>query len=289
MSLATDFANTLDTVIRSFNISVGSTVFIFGLIGNILDGIVFISLKTFRRSPCALFLLFLSLSDSGILIFNTLPSIFVNIFKDYDNVNRIFPCKIAVTFAQIFGLMSQIILCFAAFDQYKATSLQENRKIISQKRIRHLMFIGSFVSVLYGIPFLALFDAQLLSGTNSTTCRPNDDYGIFSKFVIYVSLPIIDGFIPLFIMSVFGSMAFGNVRTMHKRKVHIIRLRSEQQLTAMVLVKILCAFITLVPFLIVYVIRFIVSWRTTNLIVQKQFQLVNRVFTLLFFSNYGVS
>ncbi|CAF3526069.1 unnamed protein product [Rotaria sp. Silwood1] len=74
--------------------------------------------------------------------------------------------------------------------------------------MHRLIVISIFLSILYGIPFLVFYDIQPLSGTNTTTCRRNNNNGPFSKYVIYVSLPVIDGFIPIFIMSVAGFIAF---------------------------------------------------------------------------------
>ncbi|CAF3568822.1 unnamed protein product [Rotaria sp. Silwood1] len=182
-----------------------------------------------------------------------------------------------------------MIICFAAVDQYMSTSMHERRQAINLKCMHRLIVISIFLSILYGIPFLVFYDIQPLSGTNTTTCRPNDNNGPFSKYVIYVSLPVIDGFIPIFIMSIAGFIAFLKVRTITKRKVHIIRLRLEQQLTAMVVMKILGVFITIIPFLILYIIRYIISWRSNDSIVQEQLRLVYHVFTILFFINYAVS
>ncbi|CAF3467920.1 unnamed protein product [Rotaria sp. Silwood1] len=288
MSFTTDFISALDLAIRYLNISAESFVFIFGIIGNILNIIVFISLKTFRTNPCAFCLLILSISDSGMLLFNTLPNIFVNIFKVYGNVNSMFPCKISIAFGQVFGLMSHMIMCVAVIDQCMSTSTYERRQGINLKLMRCLIVIFIFVSILHGIPFLVFYDFQPLPGINATACVPKNKDGPFAKYAIYISFPIIQGFIPISIMSVFGLMAFRNVRTMSKRKVSIIRLRLEQQLTAMVLIRILSVCITVIPFLIVYVIRYIISSRINNPIVQKQYQLVNRVFTILFFVNYAV-
>ncbi|CAF4533049.1 unnamed protein product [Rotaria sp. Silwood1] len=230
MSFTTDFISALDLAIRYLNISAESFVFIFGIIGNILNIIVFISLKTFRTNPCAFCLLILSISDSGMLLFNTLPNIFVNIFKVYGNVNSMFPCKISIAFGQVFGLMSHMIMCVAVIDQCMSTSTYERRQGINLKLMRCLIVIFIFVSILHGIPFLVFYDFQPLPGINATACVPKNKDGPFANVCI-----------------------------------------------------------TVIPFLIVYVIRYIISSRINNPIVQKQYQLVNRVFTILFFVNYAVS
>ncbi|CAF3525870.1 unnamed protein product [Rotaria sp. Silwood1] len=109
-----------------------------------------------------------------------------------------------------------MIICFAAVDQYMSTSMHERRQAINLKCMHRLIVISIFLSILYGIPFLVFYDIQPLSGTNTTTCRPNDNNGPFSKYVIYVSLPVIDGFIPIFIMSIAGFIAFLKLRVFVK-------------------------------------------------------------------------
>ena len=289
MSSTDDFVTKMDLAIRYFNISAGSFVFISGFFGNILNTIVFLSLKTFRKNPCAFCLLVLSIADSGLLLSNVLPSIFLNIFKEHSDVNKMFPCKIQMAFAQIFGLMSHIIMCIGAIDQFKSTSLNRPRQSFNLKWIRCLIIIAIIISILYGIPFLIYYDALPLSGTNVTVCLPKDNGGLFSKYVVYVGLPIFGGFLPVTIMSVFGLLAFRNVRRMARRNIPISRLHLDQQLTVMVLMKVLNFCVTVVPFLVIYIVRYIVSSRTNDTIIQKQFQLVNRIFTMLFFVNYAVS
>ncbi|CAF4060046.1 unnamed protein product [Rotaria magnacalcarata] len=198
-----------------------------------------------------------------------------------------FPCNIQMAFAQIVGLMSHIIMCFGAIDQFMSTSLNESRQRFNLKSIQRLIIIVIVIYILYGIPFFIYYDAIPLSGTNATACLPKDSGGLFSKYVVYIGLPIFGGFLPVTIMSTFGFLTFRNVRRMARKNIPISRLRLDQQLTAMILIKILNFFVTVVPFLVVYIVRYIVSSHTNDTIIQKQFQLVNRVFTMLFYVNYA--
>jgi len=289
MSSTTNIVATLGLITDDFTISTSLFVFIFGIIGNILNIIVFGSLKTFRKNPCAFCLLILSISDSGMLLFNTVPNILTYIFNNHGGINAIFACKISIDFGQIFALISHSIICLAAIDQYLSTSINKHYKGMSFTLTRHLIVIIIFVWILHGIPFLIYYDAQILPGTNVTSCRVNDNNGSFSKYLIYVCFPIVGGFLPISIMSVFALAALRNVRIMTKRKVNIIRLRLEQQLTAMVLMKILTICITIVPFLISYIIGYTIAYHNSDPIVQEKFLLVNRIFTFLLFVNYAVS
>ncbi|CAF4251838.1 unnamed protein product, partial [Rotaria magnacalcarata] len=182
-----------------------------------------------------------------------------------------YPCKIPVAFAQAFGLMSQIIICFAAIDPLMSTLLHKSRQRFSIELMQHLIIMANVISIsiLYGIPFRIYYDTLPLSGTNATTCVPNENNELFSEHIVYVGFLIINDFLPLTIMNLFGLLTF------------------QEQLTAMVLIKILNVCITVIPFLVFPVIRYIVSSCTNDTIIQKQIQLLNRVFTMLFFVNFA--
>ncbi|CAM4942836.1 unnamed protein product [Rotaria socialis] len=287
MSSTDDFVTEMNLVIRYFNISAGSLVFIVGLFGNIMNTIIFLSLKTFRKNPCAFCLLVMSIADSSLLLSSVLPNILLNIIKDHSDANKRLTCKIQTASAQIFGLMSHTTMCFGAIDQFTSTSLNEPRRRFNLKSIQCLIIIAIVISILYGIPFFIYYDAIPLSGTNVTVCLPKNSGGLFSKYVVYVDLPIFGGFLPVTIMSILGLLTFRNVRHMARKHTPISRLHLDQQLTGMILMKDLNFCVTVVPFLVVYIVRHIVSLHTNDTIIRTQFQLVNRVFVMLFYVNYA--
>jgi len=289
MSSTANIITTLDSVTYNFSISSYLFVLIFGIIGNIFNVIVFASLKTFWKNPCAFCLLILSISGSGMLLFSTVPLMLTDILQGHGGLNGNYLCKISIAFAQTFCLISHSIVCLAAIDQCSSTSMHERRKGMSLSLTRGLIIIFLFVSILHGIPFLIYYDTQILPGTNITLCVLKDKDEPLSKFLLYVDVPIVAGLVPIFIMSVCALIAFHNVRTMTKRRVNIIRLRLEQQLTAMVLMKIFSVSITVIPFIIIYILQYIISLYNSNPIVQKQLLLANRVGTFLLLINFAVS
>ncbi len=289
MSSTTNLGTTLSSIDYYFNISTSIFILILGIIGNSLNIIVFISLKTFRKNPCAFSLILLSISDIGMLIFSIIPNILNGISMKYNGIGAIFACKISASFGQTFGLISYYIICLASIDQCFSTAMNERYKGISANIKRRIILICIFVCTLHGIPFLIYYNEQVLPGTNTTTCRLTDNNGSFSKYLMYVGLPIIAGFLPISIMSICGLISLRNVHNMTRRRVHLIRLRLEQQLTAMVLIKILCICLIMVPFLIAYIVRYTISSHNNDPLVQKQLLLVARVFTFLLFINYAVS
>ncbi|CAF3409789.1 unnamed protein product [Rotaria socialis] len=277
----------LDSVIRYLNISVGLFLFVFGIAGNLLNIVVFSSLKTFRRNPCAVCLLVLSCCENGTLILNTLIDVLASMLNDTFDANAILPCKIRAAFAQIFATISLSMMCFSAIDQSISTSMPERHHGINPKIMRRLIAIITVLSCVHAIPFFIYYDIQPLPGTNLTICRITDAGEVFSKYFIYINLPLVNGVIPVTIMILFGLLSSRNVHRMYNRRIYIVRLRLEKQLTGMVLAKIFSFAVTVVPFLIVYIIRYSISLYITDPIFQNQILLAQRVFTLLIYANYA--
>ncbi|CAF3439868.1 unnamed protein product [Rotaria socialis] len=285
MSSPAAYMATLESVTTYFTTCVGLFIITLGMIGNILNIIVFTSLQTFRKNPCAFCLLTLSISESGMLLFFALPDTFANIFNYRRDAYVTFPCKIRMAFPQTFGMMTHFIMCYAAIDQRLSTSMPDRHHGINIRIMRHLIMIAIFISVLHSIPFFLFHNEQLLAGTNGTICRFTDTNGVFSIYAVYINLPVIQGILPISIISVFGLIALRNVRNMHKKKVQRMRLHLEQQLTSMVLTKMFSACIILMPFLIFYITRYIISANTNNTIFQRQLFTVYRFFIMLFYLN----
>lgn len=267
----------------------GIFVLIFGTIGNALNIIVFLSLQTFRRNPCAFCLLVLSISEIGTLVFFILPVTFANIFKNSASVYTLFPCKPRMGLANTFVLLSNSIMSLASIDQRLSTLLPNRHYGFNLKAMRCLIISITVISILHAIPFFVYYEEQPLSGTNGTICRISDNNKIFIIYALYVSLPVVDGLLPVMIMSIFGLLALQNVRSMRKKQVHIIRFRLEQQLTAMVLMKSFSLAITMIPFIIVYLTAYVLSLRTNDIDTRRILLQVSRLFTLLFYINYSVS
>jgi hypothetical protein len=131
-----------------------------------------------------------------------------------------------------------------------------------------LFMIAFIISSLHGIPFIIYWNIIDLPGTEGRICAASDHQGVFSKYLIYVYLPIWTGFLPVLIMSILALIAF-------------------RKLTAIVLLKIGFLFLTIIPFIIVYIIQLITPV-SNDLISYAENQLITTVFTMLYFASYAV-
>ena len=274
----------------TYYFSISSSLFIFsiGIIGNILNIIIFTSLKTFRKNPCAFCLLLLSISDSGFLVFSTVTSTFRDLFQQFSDINTVLFCKISIFFAQTFALFSHSILCLTVIDQYLSTSKIQRRNAISFKHVQWFIPILVCLCILHGFPFFIYYDEQIIPGTSVSQCRILDTNGTFAKY-LYFGVPVVAILLPVSIMTTFALLSLRNIRSMAKQRVPIIRLRIEQQITSMVLTKIFSLYISVVPFLLFYLIRNVILRNTNNLLIQQELFIASRLFNFLLYVNYAVN
>ena len=113
----------LPVITQQLTIYAGTIILILGLIGGILNLIVFLSLKIFRENSCAFYLTALSFVNITHLIFSLIPYIFIVGYGiDWSSTSMVF-CKLRFYFVQLWLLTSFTCMCLATIDQYLATCI----------------------------------------------------------------------------------------------------------------------------------------------------------------------
>ena len=133
--------------IQKYVIYVDYVIFPVGIIGNLLNIFVFTSLKLFHNNQYIFY--FISESISNIIQLFTYFLIRVLIETHaIDPVNYVlFWCKSRAMIVLSCGIISISAICFAAYDQYLATSHQFHlRKMSTIKLARFLIFIAICIS-----------------------------------------------------------------------------------------------------------------------------------------------
>ncbi|CAF1470681.1 unnamed protein product [Rotaria sordida] len=105
-------------------IYVGFFLFIAGLIGCTLTLIVFVSLRTFRESSCAFYLIAMSIVNIFHLFTGLLTFIMINGFAINWSDTSLFYCKFRSFYVQLCILTSFTCMSLAAIDQFLATCSQ---------------------------------------------------------------------------------------------------------------------------------------------------------------------
>ena len=125
-----------------------------------------------------------------------------------------------------------------------------------------------------------------IQNTNRIVCTTTNI--IYRRYRDYVLIPIINRFIPLMIIFVFGLLAYNNIQQLAYRTVPIIRRELDKQLTTMVLVQGVFTLLSILPYFIIYSISSYTNL-TNNPTNAAILTLANEFGTNLYFLYFAVS
>jgi hypothetical protein len=228
-------------------IYLGIPILIAGVIGGLLNIIVFLSLKTFRQNSCALFLTIMSFVNIGQLLTSLLSRILISGFMIDWTETSLFYCKFRNYCLQVCSLTSYTCMCLATMDQFLATSLRPRwQQFFTIKRAYFLCVLFSVIWLFHGIPSLIWYRPTISPQTGSVSCIITN--AIFQQYFSYCYNAILAGILPIIITILFGSLAYINVRQIPYRAVPFVRRQLDKQLTSMVLVQVVYSFFVISPY-----------------------------------------
>jgi hypothetical protein len=221
---------------QQFHIYFGLSILILGVIGGILNIIIFTTLKTFRETTCAFYLTAVSVINIGQLL---IP-LSIRVLSEGFLINiteTSWVCKIQVYLATCCTLVSTTGMCLAAIDQ--CLSMSTYRRFSNLRLAQRAVLLNFSFWGLYNICILLYWSAPFGICTIINTS--------FSIYMTRFHLPVLLGFLPISIMMTFSLLAFYNARTLISRQVNIVRLSRDRQLTVMTLVHVIFVIITTLP------------------------------------------
>jgi hypothetical protein len=254
-----------------------------GLFGNLLNILVFTNLKTFRHNRCAFYLIVESIVDIA-----QLTQIFVNEIWELP-LNGMDPtsespvwCKLRTMLAQWFRLMLASTVCFAAIDQFLSTNYSVYlRQLSSLKLAQRQICIATVLCLLHTVPFGVFAEIQPLSGCIIMNT------GLINYYTFFF-YPVLNGLLPIFVSSMFSILAYRNVRRIVRRQIPIHRRRLDQQLTAMIFVRVIFFVLLQLPYTIyrICTVRSIIVQANTLEYATNQW--IQVVSTALIYSSHAV-
>jgi hypothetical protein len=178
--------SSLDFIGKEFVIYGGIAVFIFGILGEFLNTLVFLSLRTFRENSCAFFLTIMSIVNIGQLCTNVLPRIMISIYGTDGTDLSLFFCKFRFFFSQSCTIISLTCFCLATIDQYCATSSRPRlQRLCNIKLAKRLAIIFIFIWILHGIPYIIFLGHIVSPTTGKVTCMvTNFNYLQYRTYVV---------------------------------------------------------------------------------------------------------
>jgi len=271
---------------QEVTIYMGIPILIAGMVGEILNCIVFLSLKTFRENTCAFYLSIMSFVNIGQLLTGLFSQIMIDGFNiDWTQIS--WYCKFRVYILQFCALMSYTCMCLATIDQFLSTSLNPRWQQLSNiKLARILSLIFFIVWILHGVPYLIYLNIVTSPTTNELNCLLTNT--ILLQYFNYGFVVTLAGFLPVFITILFGFLAYRNVTQLAYRTVPVIRRELDKQLTVMVLVQVVFNCCATIPYIILYIIM-----RNPNITNDPfryaQLSLASSVLIILYYLHYSVS
>ncbi|CAF0905014.1 unnamed protein product [Rotaria sordida] len=233
---------------QQISIYFGIPILIGGVLGGILNIIVFLSLQTFRESSCAFFLTIMSFVNIGQLITGLLSRIMISGFNIDWTETSLFYCKFRISCLQVCALTSYTCMCLAVIDQLLATSLQPHwQQYLNTKKAYRLCAIVFVIWLLHSVPSLIWYNLSFSVRTGKVGCVITNP--IFQQYYTYVYLLILAGVLPIIIDIIFGSIAYSNVRQIPYRTIPLIRRELDKQLTTMVLVQVVFKVFIIIPYI----------------------------------------
>jgi hypothetical protein len=257
-------------------------IIVCGFIGNTLNVLVFTQLKLFRANRCALYLTVESLVGIGYIIVLSVSTILQTVYGNDPMGYILVWCRMRVMLLQTLTLTSFFTICFASCDQFFSTNYRFNlRQMCTLKLARCFTFGAGCIWFLHSLMYGLFFDIQSSLGCIIT----NPAMMLYSSWFFY---PILYGPLPIAIASLSSLLAFRNVRRIVRQQVPIVRRRLDQQMTAMVLMRVVFFVIFALPY-VVYRIYTINSLNPQSNVLQYAVkQLLQTLFTSWAGVNFGV-
>ncbi|CAF1233655.1 unnamed protein product [Adineta steineri] len=265
----------------------GLPIVIIGVLGGILNIIIFLSLRIFRENSCGVYLIIMSLVNiiqllSGFFYLILVKGLLINGISV--NVGS---CTIRVYTVQICALISMSCICMALVDQYMATSKYIRLQQWSHRKIAYrLCAIISLFWIIYCSPHLIYYNAVFSPATNSSICTITN--GNYQSYVNHFYTPILLDAFPLLFIIIFGLLLYRNMKQIsYRTAVPLVRRQHEIQITSMVLIQALISVLLISPF-------FILTTLTSNIqfsidpIINAHIQLVLGITICIYYSYYTV-
>ncbi len=265
----------------------GISVFIAGVLGVILNTIVFLSLRTFRQSSCAFYLTIMSSVNIGYLFFSILPRIMSTIYNTDGTETSLFYCKFRTYFSTICITISLTCFCLATIDQYCATcSRPRFQQWCNIKLAQRLVIIFTIIWILHATPYLCLFYHVVSPVTGQVSCTMTNT--IYIRYRAYVIVLILFGFLPASVTMLFGFMAYLNLQQLAHYTLPLVRRELDKQLTVMVLAQVVVNCFAILPYTIMYAVQLNTD-PNLNPVLAAQIQLAYNTTIIISYLYFAVS
>ncbi|CAF3847506.1 unnamed protein product [Adineta steineri] len=200
----------LQSDFRYLNLILGFILLIGGVLGNILNIIVFIKVPNYKNNPCSLYMFIRTFLDLYILLVGVTTRILTTSFQmDFTVMNRIW-CKARSGFIDISTQSTYTLICLQAIDAFICSSSSVVVRQKSNIRIARCLIIGTlcFWSI-HEIPYF-IFQDLVIVGVAPMCITTNTIYAQYRTYVFALGIISIT---PIIVISIFGFFTVRRMKT----------------------------------------------------------------------------
>ncbi|CAF3861408.1 unnamed protein product [Adineta steineri] len=200
----------LQSDFRYPNLILGFILFISGVLGNILNIIIFIKFGNFKNNACSFYMFVRSFLDINVLLAGLATRIFAAGFQmDFTLMNRIW-CKTRTGFLDVSIISTYTLICLQAIDTFICSSPSVAVRQKSNIRIAQYLVIGTpWFWFIHEIPYFIFQDLVIVGGT--PMCITTN--AIYAQYRSYFVFLCIFTTIPITVISIFGFLTVRHMKT----------------------------------------------------------------------------
>jgi hypothetical protein len=276
----------LDIISHKLMIIIGIIMYIFGLIGNVLNICVFTIWSRPRRTGnennlnnrtgnSCLYLLTTSIANLILIIYPLLIRILVDGYENLVTENTSFIlCKFRYYILQTSLIISLICTCMATFDRYLITSRSVHLRQLSTSRqvTIKIIFIIFILCCLHSIPIAIYYDKSSIGDCTIISI-------IYSNYYLYFVIICIYGIFPICFLFIFGRLTYKQLINLKQRNNNG-NLNINKQLSKMLLFQMISLVFSYIPYCVqnVYFSKFV-----NKNIYPTSFNLLFKIITIILF------
>jgi len=293
ITITTLYISQLQLASRYLSLAFAMPLCIFGVLGNLLNILVFIDLGNYKHNASSLYIFCRSFFDLMALIIGLGLRVLSHGFRiDFSVKSRLW-CKIRVFLLEIGVFNSFTCLCLQSVDAYFCSSSSVSLRRKSKVRIARYILIGFlFFWICHQIPYLILQDLVTVKG--KPICRTTNT--IFAQYRNYFAVVGFGTVIPVTVISIFGFLTYrqlhmpGNIqRGFRTRRNSLALSQLTRQMTSMTLFQIVIVSLCEIPFAIAQVYTCATEGMTKSALHQAQEQLAQMILVTLNYGTFAVS
>ncbi|CAF1103799.1 unnamed protein product [Rotaria sordida] len=262
----------LQLVTKCIAFAVGFPILIVGIVGNLMNIIVFLSLSRYKTNACSFYMFAKSFFDLNALIIGLIGHIIIQGFRSYAVTSEAW-CRFRIPLLYINSLCSYTCLCLQSIDSFLCSS--QNPILRQQSTIRrahYLVFGFLFIWICNESPYYFMQQINLIPNWRCQTTNT-----IYAQYRSYFTILGLSNIIPILIISLFGYLSYRNIHRFNINQQRTLSIFNRQTIK-MALFTISIVLLFQAPYTIAQIYFTSTANITKNIYRQTQEQLANVFF-----------